>query len=136
MSQPSIAMSASHDRIVSTLAQLHGLRYCPMLSNLGLLLLRHLTESQTFAVLEKLLSDSRERWFMRAWEDEVAFVNMFMDVLGSRYNRLASHLEAVGGGLFGMYGSWFRAFFVGWFPCEVRGHALRAYRTQWASMFT
>jgi hypothetical protein len=77
MHQPSISLSAAHDRVVCVLAQLHGLRYCPMLSNLGLLLLRHLTEVQTFAVLETLLQDGREEWFQKSWEDEIAFVNSF-----------------------------------------------------------
>jgi hypothetical protein len=77
MHQPSISLSAAHDRVVCVLAQLHGLRYCPMLSNLGLLLLRHLSESATFSVLEALLKDNREEWFQKTWEDEVAFVNTF-----------------------------------------------------------
>ena len=77
MHQPSISLSAAHDRVVCVLAQLYGLRYCPMLSNLGLLLLRHLSESLTFSVLETLLKDNREEWFQKTWEDEVAFVNTF-----------------------------------------------------------
>lgn len=118
MHQPSISLSAAHDRVVCVLAQLYGLRYCPMLSNLGLLLLRHLSESLTFSVLETLLKDNREEWFQKTWEDEVAFVNTFQDVLESRHPKLATHLESLGGGTFSFYGSWFRSFFVGWITSE------------------
>ncbi len=124
MHQPSISLSAAHDRVVCVLAQLYGLRYCPMLSNLGLLLLRHLSESLTFSVLETLLKDNREEWFQKTWEDEVAFVNTFQDVLESRHPKLATHLESLGGGTFSFYGSWFRSFFVGWITSEVRSTAV------------
>ena len=41
------------------------------------------------------------------------------DVLESRYPKLATHLESLGGGTFSFYGSWFRSFFVGWITSEV-----------------
>ena len=42
------------------------------------------------------------------------------DILENRHAKLATHLESLGGGTFSFYGSWFRAFFVGWLPSEVR----------------
>jgi hypothetical protein len=41
------------------------------------------------------------------------------DILENRHAKLATHLESLGGGTFSFYGSWFRAFFVGWLPSEV-----------------
>jgi hypothetical protein len=38
--------------------------------------------------------------------------------LENRHAKLATHLESLGGGTFSFYGSWFRAFFVGWLPSE------------------
>ena len=51
LTQPSIAESAAHDRVISTLAQLHGLRYCPQVPNLALIMLSYLSEAEVFTAM-------------------------------------------------------------------------------------
>ncbi len=74
LSQPSVSTSSAHDRVVCVLAQLHGLTHCPMAANLALLLLAHVSEAETYAVLERLLRPAAgERRLHQSPEEEAAF---------------------------------------------------------------
>jgi hypothetical protein len=57
LTQPSIAESAAHDRVISTLAQLHSLRYCPQVPNLALIMLSYLSEAEVFTAMVRLPPD-------------------------------------------------------------------------------
>jgi Rab-GTPase-TBC domain len=119
LSQPSIAVSAAHDRVISVLAQLHSLRYCPQVPNLALILLSYLSESDTFAAMESLLSHNKSiPMLLLSKREETAFIKTFRTLVKSYYPQLSAHLESLGGPVRAIYASWFRGFFTGWLPTE------------------
>jgi hypothetical protein len=128
LSQPSIAVSAAHDRIICVLAQLHSLRYCPQVPNLALILLGYLSESETFSAMEHLLRHNREQpMLLLSKRDETAFIKTFRTLVKSYYPQLSAHLEALGAPVRAIYSSWFRGFFTGWLPIEDCHRVIDAY---------
>lgn len=128
LAQPSIAVSAAHDRIICVLAQLHSLRYCPQVPNLALILLGFLSESETFSAMEALLRRNKEMpMLLLSKRDETAFIKTFRTLVKSYYPQLSAHLEALGAPVRAIFASWFRGFFTGWLPIEDVHRVVDAY---------
>lgn len=61
--QPTVAVSAAHDRVVALLAQVCNLNYAPQVPAIALILLQQSgwNEVQTYVVLRRLIESSREK---------------------------------------------------------------------------
>lgn len=91
-----------------------------MVPNLALLLLSNLSEAETYAVLEALvtarLAPTRHLHLSRL--EEQAFTSCFMELVAERHPQLHAHLRKLGDAANQVFTSWFRSFFVGWIPHE------------------
>eukprot|EP01138_Halocafeteria_seosinensis_P011680 gb/GECG01011936.1/.p1 GENE.gb/GECG01011936.1/~~gb/GECG01011936.1/.p1 ORF type:complete len:805 (+),score=102.19 gb/GECG01011936.1/:1-2415(+) len=122
LQQPSVALSAAHDRVVSVLAQLESLTYCPMVPNLALILLHYLNEAEAFIVLENLVHCGRTKtMFFVNRADEDAFLYAFLQIVKSRVSKIYDHIMYLlqrGEDVKPIFRSWFQNFFSGWLPHE------------------
>ena len=120
LQQPGIALSAAHDRVVSVLAQLEGLVYCPMLPNLALILLRHMNEAEAFIVLENLVQRAKtQTMFFLSRIEEDAFLYALLCNIRHRVSKVADHIDLLarkGEDVLGIFRSWIQSFFSGWLP--------------------
>lgn len=133
--QPSVKISAAHDRVICALAQQFQLRYCPQVPNLALILLHAHTEAETFAVIRQLIAKSRTPgtdyavavgahgasggdtsglpWLQLSQSSERSFVRVFRTLVKALIPALHVKMEGWGSAMKSILASVFRGFFTG-----------------------